>query len=135
VFVYGPPESDANTPTNFLCFMSIEMASVEIYAKSILDGITQVFFKILSAIQVDPAVYYFLFPDSLSLENVKSLIDEGVFPTIASLAPAFTYALLLSIARFFLQRYLVKVSENSQLLIPTKLMNVIAATRRVLYAN
>lgn len=107
---------------------------MESYAKNIFDGITQVFFKILTAIPIDPALYYFLFPDSLSLQDVKSLIGEGVFPTVASLAPAFTYALLLSVARFFLQRYLVKVSKNKKI-VGTSGANFPLGSCRVLYGN
>eukprot|EP00981_Chlorochromonas_danica_P003265 scaffold634_cov185-Ochromonas_danica.AAC.2 len=38
------------------------------------------------------------------------MYDKGEYPKLSGLAPALTYAILLSIARFFLQNYLIKES-------------------------
>jgi len=78
-------------------------------ASNFFDGITAFFVKLLSAFPVDPSYYYILFPTQVSLEDVRNLIKIGVFPTTVSLAPALSYAVILSVIRFILQRYLVKV--------------------------
>ena len=97
------------------------------------------FSSLLSKIPLYPTQYSFLFPTKrIDLKIILDLYDTGIFPRLADLAPAFTYAVLLSIARFVLQRVLIIVSRPKFLHLHTasKLIfkfAVMSATGRVLY--
>ena len=74
-------------------------------------GVSDSFFaSLLRMLELKPVHYPHLFPPALSIEYVGQLAEEGVIPTIPDLAPAFTYAIILSIIRYLLQNYLIRVS-------------------------
>jgi hypothetical protein len=70
------------------------------------------FEKLLDLIPLHPNYYSFLFPQVVSIQEIVGLFEQGFLPNLSKLAPAFTYALLLSIARFILQNYVVKVQPQ-----------------------
>lgn len=63
----------------------------------------------LASLHLTPASYGFLFPPEINHEQIQNMVDQGVFPTVEGLAPAFTYAIILSLIRFFLHHILFKV--------------------------
>lgn len=67
------------------------------------------FAEVLRKVQFHPSYYAFLFPPVVTRETVYQLIDDKVFPILPDLAPAFTYAIILSLLRFVLQYSVVKV--------------------------
>lgn len=73
------------------------------------DASTNFFASLLALIQLRPKHYSTLFPPLITLDKIYSLIDEGKFPVLEQLAPAFTYCIILSIIRFLLQSYLMVV--------------------------
>ena len=68
------------------------------------------FGKLLDAIPLHPRFYYGLIP-RLSYEEIVKGYEEGLFPRLSGLAPSLTYCLILSVARYILQHYVVNVSE------------------------
>lgn len=64
---------------------------------------------LLVKMDVQPSSYKFLFPPSLEQSEIDMKVRLGVFPTIPDLAPALTYALILSISRLILHYILFKV--------------------------
>lgn len=74
-----------------------------------LELVNGFFAWILNSFQIRPSHYSFMFPPQLSPEEIDNLHDQGVFPKLGGLAPAVTYAILLSFIRFFLQNYLIRV--------------------------
>jgi hypothetical protein len=79
------------------------------YAQTIEHS--HVFFaKLLESLQLRPTHYPYILPPTVTMDEILSLFDTGRFPRLADLAPAITFAILLSLIRFFLQNYLIKVS-------------------------
>ncbi len=76
----------------------------------IFDAITDIFRNLIDKIPLHPRDYHGLFP-LLSAEDLDRLYAEGVIHKLSELAPALTYCLFLSLARYILQNYVVKVSE------------------------
>jgi len=73
------------------------------------DATTAVIRGGLTWLDVRPESYRFLFPAGKDAETIRKLVADGYFPTIPHLAPAFTYALVLSLVRFFMQLFILKV--------------------------
>jgi hypothetical protein len=70
---------------------------------------TTAFRGALDLIPLSPKHYFFLFPDKLSYNEIIQLWRAGIFPRLSGLAPAFTFAVLLSFVRYVLQNYFIKV--------------------------
>lgn len=64
----------------------------------------------LASLKIMPSSYPFLFPPEIKPEQIQEMLDQGVFPTVEGLAPAITYAILLSLARFLLHIFVFKVT-------------------------
>ena len=62
----------------------------------------------LTTLQVQPKCYAFRFPPTLP-GQIEDLVQRNVFPTFDRLAPAFTFAVLLGLARFLLHLFVFKV--------------------------
>ena len=77
------------------------------------DATTAVIRGGLTWLDVRPESYRFLFPAGKDAETIRKLVADGYFPTIPHLAPAFTYALVLSLVRFFMQLFILKVCTRS----------------------
>jgi hypothetical protein len=75
----------------------------------VFDYITEIVRGFLASLQVHPSSYSFLFPPALNSQEMDQMIANGVFPTIEGLAPAVTYSILLSAARFILQYLIFQV--------------------------
>jgi hypothetical protein len=59
---------------------------------------------------ISPMKYSGIFPPvNVDLNKIQALIDEGTFPTIPKLFPGVVYAVLLSILRLVLHRFVFKV--------------------------
>lgn len=71
---------------------------------------TQFFAFLLDQIHLEPKHYATLFPPLVSLDQIYELLHQGRFPVLSQLAPALTYAIILSLIRFILQTFLMKVS-------------------------
>lgn len=84
------------------------MSLVQFYHQA-FDASTQFFASVLALIQLRPKHYSTLFPPLVTLEKIYSLIDEGKFPVLEQLAPAFTYCIILSVIRYMLQNFLMVV--------------------------
>ena len=56
--------------------------------------------------------YNQLFPPSVDYSQVQNMIEDKVFPTLAGLAPAFSYAIVLSILRYVFHYILFKVESD-----------------------
>ena len=78
--------------------------------QAIFDAVTDVFRGLLEKIPLHPSHYHGLFP-KLNLEELSTLYEQGTIPGLSELAPSLTYCLILSIARYILQHFVVKVSE------------------------
>lgn len=91
------------------------MSLAQFYVQA-FDAVTQFFASVLALIQLRPKHYSTLFPPLVTLEKIYSLIDEGKFPVLEQLAPAFTYCIILSVIRFVLQNFLMVVSRLCSLL-------------------
>ena len=76
----------------------------------VIHAITGVIGSFLTSLNVQPSHYGFMFPPEIEPAKITAMVDEGVFPTLTGLAPALTYALLLSLARYVLHFILFKVS-------------------------
>jgi hypothetical protein len=69
------------------------------------------FSAMLASLRLRPMHYAFIFPHTtITIQEIEALFDQGLFPNLADLAPAFTYCIIFSVARFFLQNYLIKVN-------------------------
>ena len=64
--------------------------------------------KMLSSLSVSPEAYKFMFPNNVEHDRFTSMIRDGQFPTIPSLAPAITCCIILSILRYILHITLFK---------------------------
>ena len=53
--------------------------------------------------------YNQLFPPSVDYSQVQNMIENKVFPTLSGLAPAFSYAIVLSVLRYVLHYIPFKV--------------------------
>jgi hypothetical protein len=91
-----------------------EMSLVQFYHQA-FDATTQFFASGLALIHLRPKQYATLFPPLVTMEKIYSLIDEGKFPVLEQLAPAFTYCIILSIIRYLLQNFLMVVSPRDVL--------------------
>jgi len=49
-----------------------------------------------------------MFPPSVDSSQIQNMIDDKVFPTLSGLAPAFSYAIMLSLLRYILHFLLFK---------------------------
>ena len=76
------------------------------------DATTAVIRDGLTWLDVRPESYRFLFPAGKDAETIRKLVADGYFPTIPHLAPAITYALVLSLVRFFMQLFILKVQRD-----------------------
>jgi hypothetical protein len=92
---------------------------------SLLTLSNSLFASILSRIPLDPKYYRPLFPNTVTLNDVYSLKSQGVFPSLSDLAPAFTYCVILSIVRFVLQGYLMKVGYYLLRIVPLYSLSLI----------
>lgn len=73
-------------------------------------SVMNTFFRtVLLSIQPAPKHYSFLLPNVVTVQFIDELITQNIFPTLSELAPAITYSIFLSLARFLLQNYFVKV--------------------------
>lgn len=63
----------------------------------------------LASLNIQPASYAFMFPPEIESAKILQMVNDKVFPTVTGLAPALTYALLLSLARYILHFILFKV--------------------------
>lgn len=63
----------------------------------------------LASLKIMPSSYPLLFPPEIKPERIQQMVEQGVFPTVEGLAPAITYAILLSLARFLLHIFVFKV--------------------------
>jgi len=82
------------------------------------DATTAVIRGGLTWLDVRPESYRFLFPAGKDAETIRKLVADGYFPTIPHLAPAFTYASVLSLVRFFMQLLILKVCTRSGMTAP-----------------
>ena len=71
---------------------------------------TDIVHELLSILRIQPESYLFLFPSGKDADTVRQLVADGVFPTIPALAPAITYAIVLSVLRFTMSHAVLKVS-------------------------
>lgn len=81
---------------------------MEVIANQI-EQVTRVVRTLLEYLNIQPESYRFLFPAGKDSETIRQLVTDGVFPVISSLAPAFTYAIVLGIIRFLLNHAILKV--------------------------
>lgn len=72
---------------------------------------TDLVHSLLTSLNIQPTSYLFLFPAGKDADMVKQLVADGVFPTIPGLAPAITYAIVLSILRFTMNHAMMKVTN------------------------
>lgn len=77
------------------------------YLTNQVDGL---FAHILDSFHLKPGHYVFFAPPGFEADQLNEMYDNGQYPKLSGLAPAITYAILFSIARFFIQHYLIKVS-------------------------
>ena len=70
--------------------------------------LTEVIRVFLESLNITPLSYASLFSTNIDVNDIQKLADEGVFPVLTGLAPAFTYAIVLSLARYVLQIILFK---------------------------
>lgn len=74
--------------------------------------LTSLFSDLLNSFPFRPRHVSFLLPPTVTLETIETMFDQGNFPKLGDLAPALTYAVILSLVRFLLQSFLVKVREH-----------------------
>ncbi len=72
--------------------------------------LTKAIEEMLGSLNIQPSNYGFMFPPEIEQEKIAQMINEKVFPTVVGLAPALTYAILLSLARYILHILVFKVS-------------------------
>jgi len=73
---------------------------------TILNGIIESF---LDSLNVQPTVAYgFMFPPEIDKATIVQMVKDKLFPTLAGLAPATTYFILLSLARVVLNHFVFK---------------------------
>jgi hypothetical protein len=85
---------------------------MEVIANQIEQG-TRVVRTLLEYLNIQPESYRFLFPAGKDSETIRQLVTDGVFPLISSLAPAFMYAIALSVVRYVLNHAILKVSYST----------------------
>jgi hypothetical protein len=71
--------------------------------------------SLITLLNIQPESYIWLFPAGKDAETIKQLVSDGVFPTISGLAPAITYALVLSAIRFTIEIIFMKVVKFNSL--------------------
>ena len=76
---------------------------------SIMETMNDVIKVGLASLQIQPSAYSYLFPLEVTPGQIQELVLKNVFPTVEGLAPAFTYAILLGIARYLLHLLVFKV--------------------------
>lgn len=74
-----------------------------------ISAITNVIEGFLASLNIQPSSYAFMFPPEIEAEKIAQMVNDKVFPTVTGLAPALTYALLLSLTRYILHFVLFKV--------------------------
>jgi hypothetical protein len=78
-------------------------------AQVLIDSITGPIEKFLASFDIQPSFYGFMFPPEIEAAKITQMVNDGVFPTVAGLAPAITFAILLIIARYIFQNIIFKV--------------------------
>ena len=78
---------------------------------------TDIVHSLLSSLSIQPESYLFLFPSGKDADTVRQLVADGVFPTIPGLAPAITYAIVLSALRFTMSHAMLKVEAHDLFII------------------
>ena len=91
------------------CFVEDFLELMMDVIRSNFKEVTNVVRNFLDLLDIKPEYYRFLFPAGKDAVTIKLLVDEGVFPIISSLAPALSYAVLLSAARFIMSHAFFKV--------------------------
>ena len=68
----------------------------------------------IKSFNIRPDSYQFIFPTSVHVDRnkINDMVNDGVFPTLEGLAPAFTVFIILSVGRMIFQHILLKVSHN-----------------------
>jgi hypothetical protein len=85
-------------------------AAIQIY-NTWFDSATNLFANLLASINLRPDHYATLFPHVVTLDHINELAQSGKFPLLPDLAPAFTYAIIMSVIRLCLQSFLMKVTD------------------------
>ena len=83
---------------------------------------------LLSSLSLSPESYKFMFPSNIEQHRFTSMINDGKFPTIPSLAPAITCCIVLSILRYILHVTLFKKLA----LYAMKLKDIIVSSDKVI---
>lgn len=93
--------------------------------------------KILEHFIIPPSFYHDLLPDNkkITLTVLNQLIQDGIFKTMPSLAPAFTYCILLSIIRYVLHWLIFKVRNYIYLDILIKIYNTFTIFLLIAYCR
>jgi len=60
------------------------------------------FADMLGKLNVTAEAYQTFFPPETKLDDIQAMVDQNTFPTLEGLAPAFTWCIILTIARYFL---------------------------------
>lgn len=66
----------------------------------------------LRVLDIGPEAYAYMFPPEIDFPQIQRMVQDGVFPTVEGLAPAFACCILLSLARFLLHITAFKVSSQ-----------------------
>jgi hypothetical protein len=77
--------------------------------QALADTITRPIESFLASFDIQPSAYGFMFPPEIEAAKITQMVNDGVFPTVAGLAPALTCAILLIIARYIFQNIIFKV--------------------------
>eukprot|EP00428_Durinskia_dybowskii_P061797 CAMPEP_0170367700 /NCGR_PEP_ID=MMETSP0117_2-20130122/7067_1 /TAXON_ID=400756 /ORGANISM="Durinskia baltica, Strain CSIRO CS-38" /LENGTH=414 /DNA_ID=CAMNT_0010622325 /DNA_START=17 /DNA_END=1261 /DNA_ORIENTATION=+ len=75
---------------------------------SLLAPVNEIIRIGLSKLNVTWELYSFMFAPDLKPEKIQEMLDHGVFPTLEGLAPAFTFAIILSFSRYFLHIFVIQ---------------------------
>lgn len=87
-----------------------------VFFENFLNTSNAFFTSVVKSIGLRPVHFRSMFPNTVTPEYIEQLIDAGQFPSLEGLAPAITYFILLSVIRFVLQNYIVKVSRRCRFL-------------------
>lgn len=94
----------ASIPTTKLTTMSTMESIIKF-----LEPVSDLFVPVLNKLISHPSQYMFLFPNDMDMDRVNKMIAEGIFPVASGLAPALTFAIVLSVLRFLLHHLVFKV--------------------------
>lgn len=89
-------------------------SSISALFSSLISQSNAVFAVLLGSVGLRPKHYAFFYPPDTTVEQIETLFDQGIFPSLVDLAPALTYCIMLSLARYVLQHYLIKVREEEK---------------------